>query len=255
MEWSKAKSLLILLMLAVNLYLGINIYTQVHDEISQEKEMILDACAILRQRDIEIDEGLLLSLPSVLQSRTWVRDPAAEQHAAMRLLGECSEERPGGGIYVYTGQGGSVIFRSGGYVEVQPAEVGGAPDLSAFLRPLDEEGSLTMHEAEGGYVLRLDGCDITGAQVLRGEGTAWSGTWIFAAEARPGDRSLPLAKLILTAGHLLESRGIHEVTDVRCVYTLTALQSGDIRLVPALYFEGEGGVLGLNAITGAELAS
>jgi len=52
MEWSKAKSLLILLMLAVNLYLGINIYTQVHDEISQEKEMILDACAILRQRDI-----------------------------------------------------------------------------------------------------------------------------------------------------------------------------------------------------------
>ena len=50
MEWSKAKTLLILLMLAVNLYLGINIYTQLRARTVEEAGMARDACALLQAR-------------------------------------------------------------------------------------------------------------------------------------------------------------------------------------------------------------
>ena len=253
MEWSKAKSLLILLMLAVNLYLGINIYTQVQSRNHQERQMTEDACTLLEVRGFSFEEADLMALPSGLESWTWVRDPKAEQAAAGRLLGTCSEERPGGGIYAYTGESGTVIFRSGGYVEVQSAE-GAAPDLAALLAPQGEGTRLTMEERDGQYVLLLDGYTIEGAGISRGEGEAWTGSWIFSAAAQRSEESLSRAKLLLAAAQIMESRGLYTIEEVSCVYALTSLQNGDIRLVPALVLQADGETLCISMITGAELS-
>lgn len=255
MEWSKAKSLLILLMLAVNLYLGINIYTQVRARANQEEEMVLAACDILRQRGIEFDEEAVLALPSGLQSWTWVRDPEAERRAAVRLLGECTEERPGGGIYVYSSAAGKVIFRSGGYVELQPAEGGDVQGPGQLLELEGENSRLGVQAAEDSYTLSFDGHQITGAQMVRGEDMAWSGTWIFAAAPERGEQSLPMAKLLLSVSQLLETQGIRTIDHISGAYAITSLQSGDIRLVPVLLVEADGRSFCLSAITGTELTA
>ncbi len=252
MEWSKAKSLLILLMLAVNLYLGINIYTQVRAQSLREQQMVEDACTILEQRGFSFDAEAVMALPSGLESWTWVRDPEAEKAAALRLLDTCTEDRPGGGIYAYTGEGGTVIFRSSGYVEVQPSE-GTAFDLLPFLAPQGEGSRLTMEQKEEEYLLFLDGYAIEGAHVSRGDGEAWIGSWIFAAAPQSSGESLSRAGVLLAAAQILESRGLYTVDEISCIYALTSLQNGDIRLVPALVVEADGEVLCISMITGTEL--
>ena len=252
MEWSKAKSLLILLMVAVNLYLGINIYTQLQAQSSQERQMVEDACAILEQRGFIFEREAFLELPAELESWTWARDLSAEREAAQRLLGRCSEECPGGGIYTYSGGGGKVTFRSGGYAEVQPAGKENL-DLSVLLKPQGEENRLTMAENDGQYALHLDGYAVEGAVMSRGEGETWSGSWIFAVQPQSGGKSLSRAQLILTAANLLESRGVYTLEQMSCVYTLTALQNGDVHLIPVLVLEADGEMLCISMITGAEL--
>ena len=252
MEWSKAKSLLILLMLAVNLYLGINIYTQIQAQNRQERQMMEDACEILEQRGLYFDREAFMALPSGLESRIWIRDLQAEKEAAFRLLGEYTEDRPGGGIYAYEGENGTVIFRSGGYVEVQPVN-GASLDLAALLLPQGEESRLTMVEHEGQYTLALDGYAVEGAYMGRGEGESWSGNWIFTTESQSSGEALSRAKLILAASQILESRGIYTVRDVSCIYVMTSLQNGDVHLVPALVLEGEDETLFISMITGSEL--
>lgn len=253
MEWSKAKSLLILLMLAVNIFLGVNIYTQIQAGQVQEVNMTKDACALLEKRGIEVSEDSLLDLPVRMQSWTWVRDTAAEQQAAERLLGTCTAESPGGGIYAYAGSGGTVIFRSGGYVELQPAKGETALDPAALLAPQGENTRLMMESSDGGYLLKLDGYAVSGALVSEGEDGAWSGTWIFAAVREAGDESLSRAKLILSAAQLLENYGLRSIERIECVYVLSALQNGDIRLVPIWQIESGETILRLNTLTGAEL--
>lgn len=249
MEWSKAKSLLILLMLAVNIYLGVNIYTQLRAEAVQEEEMIRDACTVLRQQGIQVEEELFYDLSSGLQSQTWVRDTQAERQATLRLLGECREDQPGGGIYTYTGTDGAITFRSGGYVELLEND-GADLDPKALLLPQGEEGRLTLMQQDGSFTLCLDGYAVLGAGVGKGEGESWSGTWIFASASQPGEESLSRAQLILSAGQLLEKSGYTELKDITCVYLLTSLQSGDIRLVPALLLETGSEQLCMNALTG-----
>ena len=98
MEWSKAKTLLILLMLAVNLYLGINIYTQLRARTVEEAGMARDACAMLQARGFELDADAILDLPADLRAYTFARSMSAEQKAARELLGDCAQTQMGGGI-------------------------------------------------------------------------------------------------------------------------------------------------------------
>ncbi len=253
MEWSKAKSLLILLMLAVNIYLGVSIYTQIRAEAVQEAQMVRDACALLVQQGIEFDESLLSDLPRGLQSWTWVRDIEAEHQAALRLLGECREERSGGGIYTYTGVDSAVTFRSGGYIELVPAE-GDMPDLAALLTPQGEDSRLSLHSVEGGFEQRFDGYPIWSARVGTAEGESPSGTWIFGNTPQPGEESLSRARLILAAGRLLERSGCRRLDSAACVYILSSLQNGDIRLVPALVLKSGDTEICMNALTGEDAA-
>ena len=249
MEWSKAKSLLILLMLAVNIYLGVNIYTQLRAEAVQEEEMVRDACTILKQQGITVAEEVSEALPFGLQSHTWVRDIEAERQAALRLLGECHEDQPGGGIYTYNGTEGAITFRSGGYVELLEND-GADLDLKRLLLPQGEESRLTLMQQDGGFALCFDGYAVLGAGVGKGEGETWSGTWIFASASQPGEESLSRAQLILSAGRLLEKSGYTELKGITCVYLLTSLQSGDIRLLPALLLDTGSEQLCMNALTG-----
>lgn len=232
MEWSKAKTLLILLMLAVDLYLGVNIYTQLHARAAEEAGMVRDACALLEAQGVAVDADLLLALPGDLRAYTFDRSTAAEQKAAEGLLGACTQTQRGGGIYVYEGQAGSVVFRSGGYMELQWA-AGAGGDIGTLLTPRPENSRLEMAGAGESYTLRMDGLPVVGACVSRSHDDGWTGTWIFSGDPAAGDAALSRARLILTAGQLMRDNGRQRIDSVACVYVLTAQQSGDLRLTPA----------------------
>ena len=109
---------------------------------------------------------------------------------------------------------------------------------------------LTLMQQDGGFALCFDGYAVLGAGVGKGEGETWSGTWIFASASQPGEESLSRAQLILSAGRLLEKSGYTELKGITCVYLLTSLQSGDIRLLPALLLDTGSEQLCMNALTG-----
>lgn len=249
MEWSKAKTLLILLMLAVNLYLGINIYTQLRARTVEEAGMARDACAMLQARGFELDADAILDLPADLRAYTFARSMSAEQKAAGELLGDCAQTQMGGGIYVYDGAAGSVVFRSGGYVELQWTD-GTAGDPGLLLAPREKDSRLEMACRDGVYTLRMDGLPVVGAAVSRSHDDTWTGTWVFSSEPAAGSEALPRARLILAAGDLLQENGKLRLESVECVYVLAALQNGDVRLTPAWKIGSGGESWLLSALTG-----
>lgn len=108
MNWSRAKTILIALLLAVDIFLLV-VYISRDNEVRRD-EMALraDVCAILSAQGIDVDEELVPFdsveiRPAVLQRKTDM------QKAAVSFFGKVVEEKNEENI-TYSGDGGSVMF-------------------------------------------------------------------------------------------------------------------------------------------------
>ena len=108
MNWSRAKTILIALLLAVDVFLLV-VYIS-RDNGVRRDEMILraDVCNILSAQGISVDEQILpldsMGIrPAVLQRKTDM------QKAAVSFFGKVTEEKSGENI-IYSGEGGSIMF-------------------------------------------------------------------------------------------------------------------------------------------------
>ena len=87
MEWGKAKSILIALMLAVNILLGVNIGVQLYERHKSQNETARMACQILLEQGVTAGEDMLLTMPDAMIGYIYSRDTAVEEAAASALLG------------------------------------------------------------------------------------------------------------------------------------------------------------------------
>lgn len=108
MNWSRAKTILIALLLAVDVFLLV-VYIS-RDNGVRKDEMALrdDVCAILSAQGIGVDEEIIPLdsvgiRPAVLQRKTDM------QNAAVSFFGKVAEEKNGENI-TYSGEGGSIMF-------------------------------------------------------------------------------------------------------------------------------------------------
>ncbi len=113
MEWPKLKNIIILILLAANLFLLAMAGVQERDAAQHQEQAVQDALAVLERNGIKIapeavPHQMELS-PVVMQ-----RDRQQEDALAQTLLGDCAVSDLGGGRYSYESVIGSAEFRSNG---------------------------------------------------------------------------------------------------------------------------------------------
>lgn len=252
MEWSKAKSILIILLLAANIYLGTNIALQLRESRSSQKDMLHSAWTIITEQGAEVDEELLASVNCGREAYTFTRDVEAERRAAELLLGGCALESPGGGIYKYTSDTGEMTFRSGGYTELKYD----GEDDGKLIQSLSAacEGGLEARETEGSYSLYMKGLPVVGSVISPIGGNRMSGSWIFGALSSFEGGAMDKASMILALGRALSERGLGEVRSIEEIYLMSPTQSGDVKLTPAWKVERDGGAFYLSTVSGEEIS-
>lgn len=117
MEWSKLKNIIILILLAANLFLLAMAGVQERDSAQYQEQAVADALTVLERNGIGVAPEVIPGQMS-LRSMTVQRNRELEDGLAQALLGECSVSNLGGGRYSYESPVGSAEFRSNGNFSV-----------------------------------------------------------------------------------------------------------------------------------------
>ena len=117
MEWSKLKNIMILILLAANLFLLAMAGVQQHDSARYQEQAVEDALTVLERNGIGVAPEVIPEQME-LKSMTVQRDRELEANLAQALLGTCTQTDLGGGRYSYESAAGSAEFRSNGNFSV-----------------------------------------------------------------------------------------------------------------------------------------
>ena len=269
MERSKLKNIIILILLLVNAFLLLLVGGQLVQEHRAQRTALTNAGLILEQNGIAVSEEALAQMGSAsLTARSAARDTQFEATLATALLGEdaaCTNQS--GGLYVYTGKAGSVLFRAGCEFSAE------------FDRPIPTDGERADHAAALLRTLKLSaeevsradtasgGVDISFLQTVEGvpvytcslvfryapEGlTAIEGTLLPAAVSAAGEAALDGATaLIRFLSGILDSGDVcSSVTAIRPGYRMAYSFSGSISLSPVWLVSTDASDYYLDGITG-----
>lgn len=162
MNWSRAKTILIALLLAVDVFLLVVYISRDNGVRKDEMALRADVCNILSAQGIDVAEALvpLDSVgirPAVLQRKTDMKK------AAVSFFGKVTEEKSGENI-TYSGEGGSVMFsndafslvyESGKSVDNEDSATSLAKDVAESFAVTGGMRDYTCRSDEGGYSIRI----------------------------------------------------------------------------------------------------
>jgi len=156
-EWSKIKSIIILMLALTNLFLLGLVVQEERETRRLEREALENAAAFLGQRGIQIDQETVPRRMDLLPQQV-DRELNREQALAEALLGRPIQvDALGGQVYRYTGPAGSIQFHNDGSFS---AQLNLSPPLKdrgkwaqELLRRLDFEGEV-LDVQENSAVLR-----------------------------------------------------------------------------------------------------
>lgn len=117
MEWSKIKTIIILILLAVNASLLWLALSRAGAQADAERASRQELIAVFQKNGIELREEQIPK-KTEMQRLRFDRDREQEKQIA-GILGEVAEQDQGGGIYLYTGGGGSALFRGNGEFDIE----------------------------------------------------------------------------------------------------------------------------------------
>ena len=270
MEWSKLKNIIILILLAANLFLLTMAGVQQRDSEQYQEQAVQDVLTVLERNGIAVAPEVIPEQMS-LNSMTVPRDSELEENLARALLGETTRFDLGGGRYSYESAIGSAEFRSNGNFSILFSAgidlADGMEDEAAHALSLTAKIGLNSIVAEQ---IRSDGgattvvlyqtwqkipvysCRIT---VEYRDGAMWSiSGQRLMGEPQPTGAQEELLSIpsVLMRG----LNGIHDMGDI--CSEITRLTPGyqmsnpseGTRMEPVWYMETDTGVYRLNAITG-----
>ena len=118
MEWSRAKTILLVVLICTNLFLAGNLLWQVSHGWAQQRQAMDQALALLQEDVGEFDEDIFRSLGTQRPVYAASRDTALEKKAAQALLGT-EESDTDGGVSRFSSEKGSLTFYTGGEVRLE----------------------------------------------------------------------------------------------------------------------------------------
>ncbi|MBR2666663.1 MAG: hypothetical protein IKD96_00695 [Oscillospiraceae bacterium] len=145
MEWSKLKSIILILLVVVDLLLmGLAMYLHAQTR-HQRQNAEADLIALFAQSDIALPPSCLPAREPLLSPRTTVRDTDAEAQAAAALLGEITETNLSGSTHSFASDRGTAVFSANGNFSVTlepgalPAAGSPARQAAKLLRSMGVE--------------------------------------------------------------------------------------------------------------------
>lgn len=123
MEWQKLKNLIILILLVVNGFLLVLVWSRRQESARYEHSALEQTVQVLQRSGIEVE--LSAAAPADgLTPMSVERDLDREEALAHALLGQgaVQAENRGGGLYLYQGSNGELSVRAGGELSAQLAQ-------------------------------------------------------------------------------------------------------------------------------------
>lgn len=156
MEWHRAKNVIIVILLIINGLLLVLVGGRRSEARRYEQSALEGAIQVLAESGISMAEDVVKGRTG-LSAGKLERSIELERAAASALLGENVEgANRGGGLYIYTGEGGQISFRSGGELSTvlkdHPRWMAEDPTSHAYslLAELGVEGYVVFeHISEG----------------------------------------------------------------------------------------------------------
>lgn len=263
MEWSKIKTIILLMLLGVNLFLVILVTGREASSAQYQEAARSDAVALLLAQGIAVDEN---SLPAEMELSplTVVRDGWGSVDVPGTLLGELNSGTAG---EIYQGSYGTARFSVDGTFSVA---------LSAGAYPLGEASAEEVGEvalSALGFAFELlsweEGSGVLLAQQL------WDGNPIFSAQtslrfvddslrelkgiyvtgeatAQQSQEPLTVATILLEFLAYLQETGTicREIQSVTAGYQLSAAQISPVYLTPTWQIVADGVTYEMDAVTG-----
>lgn len=123
MEWQKLKNLIILILLVVNGFLLVLVWSRRQRSADYERSALEQTVQVLQRSGIEVE--LSAAAPADgLTPMSAERDLDREEALAQALLGQgaVQAENRGGGLYLYQGSNGELSVRAGGELSAKMAD-------------------------------------------------------------------------------------------------------------------------------------
>ena len=250
MEWKKAKWLIIALLLAVNLFLGLNIAYKYTRALKSEADSLRAAIAIA-PAGYGFSAEMFESLPRYLYSYTGERDMEAEAaFAAAVFHGESQCTDSGGGVFIYNSPGVErVEYRRGGNVTGIVSSDENVDIPAVIIGAAHASGLTTAGEEETEFY--FDGTLVSNAyysQTVYGEHTSLTGLVPLSRDWARDQKSRSRGEMVLVLKNVIEAYSLGAVMDAKAVYYAEALGGSTHLLTPAWQVECQNGFVTVSLI-------
>ncbi len=243
MEWKKTKWLIIVLLLAVNIFLGINIALRYSTALNHEKQDLQRAIG-LTEESLGFKYEHFKSLPRYLYSFSGVRDIAAEEEFATTFLVESGNvDAIGGGVYTYVlPTKERMIFRRGGSFEgIVPTP---AKDPAEVISEVLKKQDFALSSTEQSIALEFEGTLIYNATLeymVAGTYMSVSGRLPLCDEWEKTEKSRSRGEMTLALAQAMTENNMGNLESVSAVYFIESDGASDLILTPAWAARCSGG--------------
>lgn len=257
MDWSKAKNLMILLLVIVNVFLLGNISYLLYRNEATARSTVTELVAYLESRGITLEEDIV---PRENMGRTVLvveRSTEAEAALARALLDDASLTEDADGDY--SSQTGTCNLKSGGYMEAFWTEEISARNLVSRF----ENGGVTLQDtsytdtfAEFSIAyadLPVFNCQVT-ATLENGVWTASGRICVGNALRTDSASERDVAGLLVGVMQKLILMDTTEITQIEAGWVASSISSVGVRLLPVYKLTADSGDFYVNAVDGTLLS-
>lgn len=243
MEWKKVKWLIIALLLAVNIFLGINIAVRYTTAVTHEKADLLSALTLV-DANLNFTFGQFNDLPRYLYSFFGTRDLEAEESFGTIFMGqEFDYKMMGGGVYLYSlPTKEKLIFRRGGALEgIIPAP---QDDATKVLSDFFDSHNMTFVNDGKEFTFSYENTPISNASVsylVTGDYLSLNGRIPLAEEWKKQEKSRSRSEMVLALAQAMTDNEMGSLVSVEAVYFIESKGVSDLNLTPAWHAQCTGG--------------
>ncbi|MCX7614277.1 MAG: hypothetical protein N2Z65_00810 [Clostridiales bacterium] len=268
MEWSKVKTILILVLFGVNLFMLLSLAKILNDEKIIQKDSLETAISIANKNGLEVSDGdIPVNLEGVVTYEI-PRNEKMEAKLASSLIGKYSVESPGADTTIYRGEKGEATFRSSGHFEIKmigdfeiPKNEGDAKTYALKIAnvvgidPLNnyvviKGGSYRVHLKQGIRQKEVINSDME-IQFYK-DHIELIGRWVFGDPLSTGETPKNTSELVLDLVNELKKQNLlpDKIKSIQTGYVAGAATVGRIKLQPVWSIECEKGQYNFDIVRG-----
>lgn len=243
MEWNKAKSVLLAVLVCANLFLAGNLALQIAQGRTQQRRAMDQMLELLHEDLGDFDDAMFQAADRRRPVLAFSRSPEKERAAALALLG-ADQSDTGGGVSTFRSARGELIFRTGGELWLTLALQPPDQEAPTFYRQLLEQAGFPMKDClcwqeENGvfFQQQTEGVKIQQCVLecrAGGQGLEIQGRWLLDDQAlQAGDGSKGYQMAAALRAYLIEQEIRRPPSAVEEVYRLQDQGNGRLLAWPA----------------------